>query len=67
MEEEMGFEKPEEAALASWPETAKARVVGMKIKSDTAVVLVDTEPSHPMHAYCERRGDRWFFVGDSTA
>ena len=60
-----GFATPEEAALASFPELALARVLKVKRRGDTrAEVLVDTEPSHPMLVYCERDGEQWLAVAD---
>lgn len=66
MEGTAGFQSPEEAALGSWPPGAKARVLEGSQHRDDAVVLIDTEPSHPVRVYGEPEGGLWTAVSDST-
>jgi hypothetical protein len=64
-----GFGSPEEAALAEWGQypNAMASVVSVDyIDEWTAVVVVDTEPSHPMTATVLRNSSgRWEFGSES--
>jgi hypothetical protein len=63
-----GFDSPEQAAIASFPGAAHARVVDVQRVDDASVhVIVDTDPSHPMRVFCERREHQWFAVGDVSA
>jgi hypothetical protein len=46
---------PEEAAMAEWDAypTAEAFIVSVEyLTDDQAVVVIDTEPSHPMSELC---------------
>ena len=64
-----GFDTPEEAALAEWAAMpqARARVLSTEFKgSDSAWVVTDTDPSHPMTNYCVRVEGRWYYSGDSN-
>ena len=62
-----GFATPEEAALDSWRScpSAQARVVRVTIADRTALVVIDTVPSHPDHVQCLRITDGWVVVGSS--
>jgi hypothetical protein len=60
-----GFATPEQAAVASFPPNASARVVRVEpIDEEKVDVIVDTEPSHPMRVHCERHGDSWYEAGE---
>lgn len=62
-----GFSTPEDAAVASFPDAAKARAVRVEfVSDDRAVVTVDTEPSHPMQVFCERSTGTWVATGDCS-
>jgi hypothetical protein len=54
-----GHETPEAAALAGYSPSMRAVVVRSVPgdDADSASVTVDTEPSHPMVAFCVRRDD----------
>jgi hypothetical protein len=61
----LGFATPEQAAVASFPPSASARVVRVEVKDATHVdVIVDTEPSHLMRVHCQRRGNNWYEAGE---
>jgi len=63
-----GYPTPEEAALSSFEPVSKPCVVSVDPAQDAdhIVVLVDTEPSHPMSCFCQRRADgNWVFVGEA--
>jgi hypothetical protein len=65
--ETQGHRTPAQAALAEWKAhpTARARVVRVEYTDeDHAVVVTDTDPSHPMWNYCERTAAGWVFVHD---
>jgi hypothetical protein len=58
---------PEDAALASFPESAGARLLWVEPVDDSSVLVhVDTEPSHPMQVSCRRYGELWYEIGDSV-
>ena len=60
-----GHARPEDAALASYPPNAHARVIRVEaINQARADVIVDTRPSHPMRVFCLRRGGLWYETGD---
>ena len=62
-----GYPTPEEAALAEWSEMpqAEASVVSVKYQdSQHAVVVTDTNPSHPMWNYCVLTPEGWVYTGD---
>lgn len=62
---EEGHARPEDAALASYPPTAHARVIRVEPIGEAQVdVIVDTWPSHPMRVHCRRRGSLWYETGD---
>ena len=62
---EDGYARPEDAALASYPPKACARVIRVEAIDEAQVdVIVDTEPSHLMRVYCRRRGGLWYDDGD---
>jgi hypothetical protein len=61
------FPTPQDAALAEWSDLpqARPRVVSVQFEDDDhAVVVTDTDPSHPMWNYCERTSDGWVFTHD---
>jgi hypothetical protein len=61
------YPTPEEAVLAEWRELphAKVRVLSVEYSNENeAVVVTDTEPSHPMRNYCFRSPDGWVFSYD---
>ena len=62
-----GFATPEEAALDSWRScpSAQARVVRVTVSDPTALVVIDTAPSHPDHVQCLRITDGWVVVSSS--
>jgi NADH dehydrogenase len=61
-----GFPTPEEAAIASFPESAGAYVIRLEYSYNPSIayVIVDTEPSHTMRVSCLHRGDLWYEIGD---
>jgi hypothetical protein len=64
-----GFETPEAAALAEWDAypSANVRVVETRYKNKSnAIVITDTDPTHPMKNYVERTDAGWVLVGDSN-
>jgi hypothetical protein len=62
---EEGHARPEDAALASYPPKAHARVISVEPIDEAQVdVIVDTWPSHPMRVHCHRRGSLWYETGD---
>jgi hypothetical protein len=55
-----GYSTPELAAMSGWADTpaARARVISTTMHGDdSAEVIIDTEPSHPMHTRVERHAD----------
>jgi hypothetical protein len=61
---ERGYHTPEEAALASYSESAGAFVVRVVSDGDCAEVEIDTDPSHPYLSECMRRSDGlWYERG----
>lgn len=61
------FPTPQDAALAEWTDMpqAQARILSVRyLDEDHAVVITDTEPSHPMWNYCERTSDGWILTHD---
>lgn len=63
----LGYRTPEEAALAQWDKYPRAdvRVIEVRYEGDhDAVVVTDTDPSHPMFNRCKRTDDGWVFRGD---
>lgn len=61
------FPTPQDAALAEWSDIPQAcpRVVSVRFEDDDhAVVVTDTEPSHPMWNNCERTSDGWVLTSD---
>jgi hypothetical protein len=60
---ELGFESPEEAALAEAP--TEARVLDVTVEGDKARVHleVNRQTGYDMWNHCERRDGRWFDVG----
>jgi hypothetical protein len=62
------FATPGEAALAGWRDcpTAHARVVTSTVGSKTAMVVVDTVPSHFGHVQCVRAIGGWFEIGSDS-
>jgi hypothetical protein len=64
---EKGYESPEAAALAEWDQyrNAEVRVVEVRFTdAKNAVVVTDTEPSHPMKNYVTLTDDGWVFTAD---
>jgi hypothetical protein len=63
-----GYATPEEAALSGWESTpaANAYVVSVTLHGDSAEVIVDTEPSHPMSTRVDRSPSDglWRLVSD---
>lgn len=53
------YDCPEDAALAGWPEAARATVVSVEIRGDRAEVVIDTDPEYPYWVYCQRSGNGW--------
>jgi len=53
------FCRPEDAALAGWPEAARARVVSVEVRGDRAEVVIDTDSPYPCWIYCQRSDDGW--------
>lgn len=66
-EQERAHASPEEAALGGWPPEARARVVKVIADEYEAIVIVDTEPSHPMQVHCCRTPTGWIDLWDTTA
>lgn len=62
-----GFSAPEEAALDSRRScpSAQATVVRVTVSDQTALVVIDTVPSHPDHVRCLRITDGWVVVSSS--
>lgn len=60
------FSSPEQAAVASFP-AAQARPISVELSGDEAVVVVDTEPSHPVSLRCGRRERGWEYMGMRTS
>jgi hypothetical protein len=59
-----GYRTPEEAALASYSESAGAFVVGVVTDGNVAKVEIDTDPSHPYFIHCEKgKGGMWYELG----
>jgi hypothetical protein len=68
-DELLRFPSPEAAALHGWRTCpiARARVVSSTIFVDqTALVVIDTEPSHPDHVECIRVADGWVEVASGS-
>jgi hypothetical protein len=66
-EYDRAFETPEEATLAEWVDypQAEVRIISVEYTDeDHAVVVTDTNPSHPMWNYCERTDRGWIFTSD---
>jgi hypothetical protein len=65
---EDGFLTPEDAALNGFSTGAAARVRASAINEDVgrAVVLVDTDPTHPIEVICVLDGDRWHEAGSGN-
>ena len=64
-----GYDSPEAAALAEWDEypNVQVRVVAVRfIDAKNAVVITDTEPSHPMNNYTRLTHSGWVLTGDSS-
>jgi hypothetical protein len=59
-----GFESPEEAAVASYPSLAKARVVSAVRRRGRATVKIQTEPPYLYTVRCEFHGGLWYDVSD---
>ena len=58
---------PESAALAQWDAYPEADAVLVSVHyedPDLAIVVTDTDPSHPMHNICRRQRKGWVCVGD---
>jgi hypothetical protein len=55
------FPTPEQAALSGYSLAAKARVRASAVSAELgrAVVIVDTEPTHPIEVDCIRAGSGW--------
>lgn len=53
------FDSPEEAALAGWPEAARARVISVEVRGNRAEVVVTTDPDYPYWVYSQRSGEGW--------
>ena len=67
MDGEAGYATPERAVLAEWDDypEAEARVISIEYRDDnSAVVVTDTVPSHPMWNYCVRTRHGWVFTHD---
>jgi hypothetical protein len=61
---ERGYETPEEAALASYSQSAGVFVVRVVRDGDCAEVDIDTDPSLPYLIECMRRRDGlWYERG----
>ena len=64
-DEDDGYPTPEGAALAEWnayPE-AQARVISVEYTdADHAIVVIDTDPSHPECNNCERTECGWILL-----
>jgi hypothetical protein len=54
-----GFDSPEEAALAGWPEAAGVQVVSTSVVGNRAEVVLDTNPDYRYWVYCVKRDGRW--------
>jgi hypothetical protein len=61
------YRTPEEAALAEWPPSAGARVIRVEDRTDDhAVVITDTDPSHPYRNQCRKTPAGWVCFGGSN-
>lgn len=58
------FDTPEAAALADWEShPGSVRVLGVELLGDhRAIVLTDTDPSHPYYTHCRKTDDGWVAV-----
>lgn len=67
-DDEPGFNTPELAALSGWTDTpaARAHIVSVTMHGeDSAEVIIDTDPSHPMSTRVDREADGlWRLVSD---
>jgi hypothetical protein len=60
-----GYPSPEAAALASYSEAARPRVIRVeRFGNDRVDVIIDTEPSHPMRVHCRLVDGSWHEFGD---
>ena len=66
MDRETAYDRPEDAALAGWPEAARARVVSLEIRGNRAEVLIDTDPHYPYWVYCQRSDEGWQVTVDGN-
>ena len=66
MERSLVFDCPEDAALAGWPEGARARVVSVEIRGDRAEVILDTNSDYPYWVYCHRSDEGWQVTVDGN-
>lgn len=58
---------PEAAALAHWDAYPEAGVVVVSVEftgPDSATVVTDTDPSHPMYNLCRRERGGWVCFAD---
>ena len=54
-----GFDSPEVAALAGWPDAAQPRVVSVKVAGTRAEVVIEVGPAYRYWVYCVQREGRW--------
>jgi hypothetical protein len=61
---ESGHDTPEAAASATWASapSANAQVISVDVRSDSAEVVIDTDPSYRDWVYCKRGSGGWVVV-----
>jgi hypothetical protein len=61
-----GAASPEAAAMTGYTPEAQTHVLAVAyVDDDSALVAIDTVPSHPMQVSCARAGEEWFELSAS--